>query len=118
MKLNINSSLVLATLLVVATPVDATVPLCVVTDTEGYGNCKSAFYVSGRGSDVLWCKTEADCIKVFPPQTPPPITVEESVPLEVDAIEEALESSSTLLKTKIVSGAVVVATSMMMMILF
>ena len=116
MKLNITSSLVLATLLVVATTVDAATPDCQVNDVEGYGNCKTEFFVNGSGSDVLFCKTEADCTKVFPQRTPPTITAEESVPLKVDAIEEAMESSSTSLKTKIVSGGVVVATSMMMIL--
>jgi hypothetical protein len=116
MKLNITSSVVLATLLVAAAAVDAAAPDCQVNDVEGYGNCKRSFQVAGSGSDVLWCKTEADCLKVFQEQSPPPITSEESVPIKVDAIEEQLESSSTTLKTKVVSGAVVVTTSMMMIL--
>ncbi len=64
-------------------------PKCVLSAIEGYGNCKTFYYVSGA-SDALWCVSESDCLKVFPEPTLSPT----EPPVSVSAVEAAVSSST------------------------
>lgn len=98
---------------------------CQVNAVAGYQNCKSELYVNAPGADVLWCKTELDCNKVFLPSSsgndsrPTPEVVREeeesvSVDMEVSGVQEAVSSSTML--TASTSAAVVATVSAMMVL--
>lgn len=88
-------------LAVLATAANA-VPLCSPNETEGYENCKTGFQVGGSGSDALWCASETDCVRVFPPASMSPPEAEQQLEQQektttttVDAIQEAAVSAGS-----------------------
>eukprot|EP00534_Pseudo-nitzschia_fraudulenta_P000266 CAMPEP_0201116172 /NCGR_PEP_ID=MMETSP0850-20130426/528_1 /ASSEMBLY_ACC=CAM_ASM_000622 /TAXON_ID=183588 /ORGANISM="Pseudo-nitzschia fraudulenta, Strain WWA7" /LENGTH=126 /DNA_ID=CAMNT_0047380189 /DNA_START=35 /DNA_END=415 /DNA_ORIENTATION=+ len=125
MKFTAASTLAFAAIMATA---NAGTPDCQVNDVTGYTNCKSGFHVSGSGSDVLWCATQDACEEVFPPVEIPEFTPRVSeekeekeeepvviVDTQIDALEEAIVSASTIPKT-VISGLVVAAASITMML--
>ncbi len=86
-------------------------PDCKLAATDGYYNCKNAFYVSGAGSDALWCVSESDCLKVFPEPTSLPTLMPTESPVAITSVEQAILSSSTMAKAT--SAALVAAATAM-----
>ena len=82
-------------------------PVCQVRgDVPGFENCKNYFFVNGKASDMLWCLSKSDCLKVFleptPIPTPEPTQVPVPAPVQIASAEQALESTSTMARA---SGA-------------
>ena len=84
-------------------------PVCQVRgDVPGFENCKNYFFVNGKASDMLWCLSKSDCLKVFPEPTPIPTPeptqapVPLPAPVQIASAEQALESTSTMARA---SGA-------------
>jgi hypothetical protein len=108
MKVN-TASIVACIFTVLVAAVSAGLPDCQVTDMAGYGNCKNNFFVNGNekaSSDVLWCKTKEDCLKVFKQPEPPPPP---QAPVVITSVEEQISSSTALTTTKAIGGAFVAA---------
>ena len=86
-------------------------PVCQVRgDVPGFENCKNYFFVNGKASDMLWCLSKSDCLKVFPEPTPiptpeptqAPVPLPAPAPVQIASAEQALESTSTMARA---SGA-------------
>jgi len=110
MQIISTSSLAFVAAMATVVNVNAQAPDCKTNPENGYKNCKNGHYVSGSGSDVLWCKTESDCDRVFGTESTSP----GSNGATVDALEKAqVVASSSTLKTTAIGGAVVAASMMM-----
>eukprot|EP00531_Pseudo-nitzschia_arenysensis_P003558 CAMPEP_0116139724 /NCGR_PEP_ID=MMETSP0329-20121206/13463_1 /TAXON_ID=697910 /ORGANISM="Pseudo-nitzschia arenysensis, Strain B593" /LENGTH=111 /DNA_ID=CAMNT_0003634783 /DNA_START=57 /DNA_END=392 /DNA_ORIENTATION=- len=106
MKFGLSS----ATLIAVLATASGENPDCKLSAVDGYYNCKTAFYVSGAGSDALWCVSESDCLKVFPEPTSLPTLMPTEAPIAISSVEQAIISSSTMAKATSAALLVVAAT--------